>query len=116
MRTTRLAALISAALTLGTGPAIAHSQASNDGVPVTVAVTAAALAAGPCARTQAMTPLQRRIVAKAAQGPDALRDFIWNTRGVYQLDMESTVSWLDKERSSQLACRAATRPPVVAQH
>ena len=63
-----------------------------------------------------MPPLQRRVVAKAAQGPDALRDFIRNTRGAYQLDMESTLSWLDKERNGQLACRAVTRPPVTAQH
>ena len=94
LRIPRLATLLSAAITLGIGPAIAHSQASNETAPVAIAATAAALSKGPCERTQAITPLQRRIVARAAQGPDALRDFIWIMRGVYQLDMESTVAWL----------------------
>jgi hypothetical protein len=59
-----------------------------------------------------MTPLQRRIVAKAAQGPDALRDFVYITRGVYQLDMAATAAWLDEERDSERACRAALATPT----
>ena len=114
MRTTRLAALLAAALNLGIGPAIA--QVNNDTTPVALAATAAALSGGPCDRTLAMTPLQRRIVAKAAQGPGALRDFIWETRAIYQLDMESTVAWLDKERSGQRVCQATLATPIVAQH
>ena len=106
-----------AAFTLAIGPAIAHGQARNhDAAPVTVAMTANALSSGPCARTQGMTPLQRRIVAKAAQGPEALRDFIFDTRGIYRLDMESTVAWLDKERGDQVTCQAGLEAPVVAQH
>lgn len=108
-----------AALVLAIGPAIAHGQSSAGdagNAPVTVASTAVALSSGPCARTQEMTPLQRRIVAKAAQGPDTLRDFIWDTRGIYALEMESTVAWLDRERSGQLACQAAVASPVVARH
>lgn len=110
-------AALSAAFILAIGPAIAHGQAFNrDAAPVTVAMTAAALSSGPCARTQEMTPLQRRIVAKAADGPAALRDFIFDTRGIYQLDMESTVAWLDKERGEQVVCQAGLTTPVVAQH
>lgn len=106
-----------AAFTLAIGPAIAHGQALNqDDAPVTVAMTANALSSGPCARTRAMTPLQRRVVAKAAQGPEALRDFIFTTRAIYQLDMESTVAWLDKERGEQVTCQAGILAPVVAQH
>jgi hypothetical protein len=106
-----------AALTLAIGPAIAHGQAFDPHTaPVTVAVTAAALSSGPCARTQVMTPLQKRIVGKAAQGTDALRDFIWDTRGIYQLDFESTVAWLDRERGDQVTCQAGLTSPVVAQH
>jgi len=117
MRTTRRAPILWAALTLAIGPAIAHGQAlDNNTAPVTVAMTAATLSSGPCARTQAMTPLQRRIVAKAAQGPAALRDFIFETRGIYQLEMTSTAAWLDQERSEQLVCQASLTSPVVAQH
>ena len=107
-----------AAITLAIEPAIAHGQAINkpDDAPVTVAVTAAALTSGPCARTKEMSPLQRRIVAKATEGVDSLRDFIFETRGIYQLDMESTVAWIDRERSSQLTCQASVPAPVVAQH
>jgi hypothetical protein len=85
-------------------------------VPVTIAATAAALAADRCARTpgHAAAAAPRRRQGRA--GARCLRDFIRNTRGAYQLDMESTLSWLDKERNSQLACRAVTRPPVTAQH
>jgi hypothetical protein len=79
-------------------------------------MTAAALSSGPCARIEEMSPLQRRIVAKAAQGPAALRDFIFETRGIYQLEMASTVAWLDQERGSQVACQAGLASPIVAQH
>jgi hypothetical protein len=97
MRTTCLAALLSAATALCITPSIANSQ-SRDAVST---------AAEACPPTQPVTPLQRRIVAKAAQGPDALRDFVFITRGIYQLDMASTAAWLEEERDSQRACRAA---------
>ena len=99
MRTTCLAALLSAATAFCITPAIANSQSVDSP------------SAAPCPPAQAMTPLQRRIVAKAAQGPDALRDFVYITRGVYQLDMTSTVAWLEEERDSQRACRAAMATP-----
>jgi hypothetical protein len=108
---------LSAAFTLAIGPAIAYGQAiDRNAAPVTVAMTATALSNGPCARTQEMTSLQRRIVAKAAAGPAALREFIFDTRGIYQLDMASTVAWLDKERGEQVVCQAALATPLVAQH
>jgi hypothetical protein len=101
MRTTCLAALLSAATVLCIAPSIANSQSRDNPAP----------SAESCPPAQAMTSLQRRIVAKAAQGPDALRDFIYITRGVYQLDMESTAAWLEEERDSQRACRAAMATP-----
>jgi hypothetical protein len=101
MHTTCLAALLSAATALCITPSIANSQ-SRDAVST---------AAESCTPAQVMTPLQRRIVAKAAQGPDALRDFVYITRGVYQLDMASTAAWLEEERDSERVCRAALATP-----
>ena len=98
MRTTCLAALLSAATALCIAPSVANSQSLPS-------------AAESCPPAQPMTPLQRRIVAKAAQGPDALRDFVFITRGVYQLDMASTAAWLEEERDGQRACRAAMATP-----
>jgi hypothetical protein len=99
MRTTCLAALLSAASALCTTPSIANSQGREEPAAVS------------CPPAQPMTPLQRRIVAKAEQGPDALRDFVFITRGVYQLDMAGTAAWLEAERDSQRACRTALATP-----
>lgn len=97
MRTTCLAALLSAATAFCITPSIANSQS----------VDPPASTPESCPPAQAMTSLQHRIVAKAAQGPDALRDFVFITRGIYQLDMASTAAWLDEARESRRACDAA---------
>lgn len=60
-----------------------------------------------CNRVMRMDTLHRRLVGKAADGPAALRNFIWITRGIYQLDMADVVTWLDSERAAETACVAA---------
>lgn len=97
---------------LGARPIIASGQTAAS--VQTEVVAASAVSAGSCDRMQYMTGLQRRLVAKAAQGTDALRDFIFITRGVYQLDMGSIVAWLDRERSAERVCVATTLAAPVA--
>lgn len=78
------------------------------------ATAAAAMPSTPCNRVLQMDGLHRRLVAKAAAGPDALRNFISITRGIYQLEMESVVAWLDSERAAQTACVAAAGSGTLA--
>ena len=35
-----------------------------------------------------LSPLQHRLLQKAAEGPDRLRQFVWMTRGIYGLNIE----------------------------
>lgn len=78
------------------------------------ALAPAASTATTCNRVLQMGGLQRRLVAKASDGPDALRNFIWRTRGIYQLDMESVVAWLESERDAEVACIAAAAGSTLA--
>ncbi|HZV93694.1 MAG TPA: hypothetical protein VFF72_10790 [Caldimonas sp.] len=72
--------------------------ALSAGLPgVSIAGDTASVAT-PCTAPASMDHLQRRIVAKASQGVDSLRDFIYITRGIYALDMNETVAWLDAQR------------------
>ena len=50
----------------------------------TVLFPGAAIAAGKCDAPK--SNVEQRACAKAAQGPDALRQFIWRTRMIYALD------------------------------
>jgi hypothetical protein len=115
MRTTCLAAFLSAAAALCVATATASTLTAEVPAPIRVAMTTAAPSLEPCGRAEAMTALQRRILAEAAQGVDSLRRFISITRGIYQLDMESTVAWLDQERALPQSCQAAAAIPAVAQ-
>lgn len=62
------------------------------------------VSASGCAGLAPMTYLQRRVVDKAVQGIVPLRQFVWNTRMIYQLDLMETVAWLDQRRASLQAC------------
>ena len=72
-----------------------------------LAGAALALAAAP---SQAKCPgpmnwLQQRVVAKHAQGIDALRRYVFITRSMYQLDMVDTVAWIEERRQAEASCR-----------
>lgn len=60
-----------------------------------------------CKERVVLTGLDARIVEKAAQGIDALRQYLWTTRGIYGLDMGNTVAWLDRQRAMQAGCTGA---------
>jgi hypothetical protein len=69
-----------------------------------------------CARAAHLSHVQRRIVEKAAQGVVALRQFVWRTRMIYQLDTMETVAWLEQRRALLAACeqRSARIDPIAA--
>ena len=50
-----------------------------------------AVAAPDCSAVPALTPLQKRIAAKAAEGKDALRGFIVIRQSIYQFDVLETM-------------------------
>ena len=52
-----------------------------------------------------MTRLEARLYQKASEGPDALRDFIWIRRGIYQLDIMETATWASGVNAAQSACK-----------
>ena len=63
---------------------------------ISLASPAAAADAAAC---KPLDHLQRRVVEKADQGVDALRQYILITRGVYQLDMMKVAGSLDAWRT-----------------
>jgi len=101
--------LIPLAASLRIAPLPAHAQDTR----TTAAVTASN--AG-CAGAAQLSFVQGRIAEKAAQGLDPLRQFVWRTRMIYQLDLTETVAWLDRRRALLVACeqRSAQVDPGTA--
>jgi len=67
-----------------------------------------------------LRPMQAAVVEHADQGVDALRRYVFISRGVHQLDMmevaESLDAWRAEARcAKRVAERAATQPPVAVQ-
>jgi hypothetical protein len=67
-------------------------------------VIAAAPATAAACPGESMSFLQRRVLQKADQGVDALRQYIWITRAMYQLDIVETVAWIERHRAAQAGC------------
>jgi len=104
-----LCTLIPLAAFLCIAPIRAHAQDA----PLNAATT---IANAECAGMAHLSPLQGRIAGKAAQGSVPLRQFIWRTRMIYQLDTMETVAWLDQRRALLAACekRSARVDPIAA--
>ena len=96
-RTLTLAALISLSASLYIAPLPTHAQAAQ-------VTTAATLLNAECAGAAPLSYAQGRIVEKAAQGIVPLRQFVWRTRMIYQLDLLESVAWLDQRRALLAAC------------
>jgi hypothetical protein len=64
--------------------------------------------AAECERVNSLTFVQRRVVAKAAEGVRPLVQYIHRTRAIHQLDVVETVAWLDERRELQRACGGRT--------
>ena len=54
-----------------------------------------------------MTLLQERLLAKSEQGVDTLRQFVFNTRKIYQLDTIEVADWATARRAAIRECMAA---------
>lgn len=76
-----------------------------------VAAVGSALATTPAASCASapMNAFQQRVVAKAASSVDALRDYLFITRGIYNVSMEDAVAWLDRQRDTQHSCVAVAQ-------
>jgi hypothetical protein len=101
--------LISLSASLCIAPFLAHAQDAQVTTPT-------AISNAECAGAAQLSYLQSRIVEKAAQGVVPLRQFVWRTRMIYQLDTTETVAWLDHRRALLAGCeqRSAGIDPMVA--
>lgn len=74
-----------------------------------LALIAAPAVAQPACGGEAMTTLQKRLVAKSQQGPDELRRFIQATQPIYQLSWHDTQVWL-QSRQGGATCTSSADP------
>ena len=68
--------------------------------------TARAMLAGhvACGSSASYIGVQRRVLEHAAQGVDRLRQYVFITRGIYQLNMNEIGEWMDDWREAQSHC------------
>jgi hypothetical protein len=59
-----------------------------------------------CAALAAPNRLEQRLLDKAGQGIDTLRQYIFITRGIHGYDMFEVVKWMDARRATAAACQA----------
>ena len=91
-----------AALALTFGATFATAYAGDD--PVLAAAASITVSPAQCARSTSLTYVQRQVVDKASQGVRPLARYIHRTRMIHQLDVTSTVAWLDQRRELMEAC------------
>ena len=101
--------LILLTATLCIAPFLAHAQDAQVTTPITIA-------SAECANAAHLSYVQGRIAEKATQGTVPLRQFVWRTRMIYQLDTMETIAWLDQRRALLAGCgqRSAGIDPTVA--
>jgi hypothetical protein len=104
-----LSTLIPLAASLCVAPFLTHAQTGQ-------ATTGASISNAQCVGAASLSYVQGRIVEKAAQGIVPLRQFVWRTRMIYQLDLMESVAWLDQRRALLAACeqRSARIDPGTA--
>ena len=104
-----LSTLLPLTASLCIAPFLTHAQDTQ-------LTTATAISNAECASAAHLSYVQGRIVEKAAQGMVPLRQFVWRTRMIYQLDLMETVAWLDQRRARLAACeqRSARIGPSAA--
>ena len=91
-------ALAAAACTLGS-----QAAAAEPGPSVDVAAATTAWACDPGQKGF----VERRILAKAEQGFDAVRGYVYITRSIHQLDLLKTLDWIVAQRAGRGACTLA---------
>ena len=63
-----------------------------------------------------MTLLEQRLVAKSDQGVEALRQFVFNTRKIHQLDVVEVADWTAARRTAIRECMAAKAAAETPAH
>jgi hypothetical protein len=63
--------------------------------------------------TPQVTPLEARLVQKAEQGPDALRQFIFIRRGMLTLDMREVADRVRSIEDVRATCRQLSSWPEI---
>jgi hypothetical protein len=61
-----------------------------------------------------MSRLEQRLYQKAGEGPDALRDFIFIRRGIFQLDMSDVERWTGGVDATRTTCLKTVDADVAA--
>jgi hypothetical protein len=62
-----------------------------------------------------LTNLEHRLYQLAGDGPDALRQFMWTRRGIYQLDLLDTAAWVGDVDAARSACvKVGAAAPAAA--
>jgi len=81
--------------------------------PIAAGLLVAALVHGPALATPEAdaacpqappTSLQQRLIDKSDQGVEALRQFVFNTRTIYQLDIREVADWVTAQRAAVRHC------------
>ena len=100
-------------ITLAASVCIAPFQARAQDAQV---MTATTVSEAECAGATHLSYTKRRVAELATQGIVPLRQFIWRTRMIYQLDLMETVAWLDHRRALLAACgqRSARIDPIAS--
>lgn len=80
------------------------------GIAVEPAPAHAAATSAACGEPESLTRLQRRLLAKADEGIEPLRQYIHITRRVHELDLHEVVHWMDRRRARLAACLALAEP------
>ena len=64
-----------------------------------------------------ISPLDVRLVQKAAEGPDSFRNFIYIRRGIYGLDVEDSANRVREIEAARNACtKTAAATAKVRRH
>ncbi len=87
--------------------------AAGLGAALSVSVVTPSAAAD--ARCKSLGYVQARVVEKADQGVDALRDYIFIRRGIHQLDMAEVADSLDDWRASARCAKVAAEQSAARQ-
>ena len=77
------------------------------GAALSVSLVSPSVAADKAAPCKSLSYVQARVVEKAEQGVDALRDYVYITRGIHQLDMMQVASSLDAWRADVRCAKLA---------
>lgn len=83
------------------------SAVALTGLILSIATTASAAPAECDLAT--LTTGQRAIVTKADEGVEALRQYVWRTRAIYQYDLEDVATFAANRHKAERQCVEAMR-------